>query len=143
MKAEGARSNLLCVCSVKDHILSLNGETVTDDHDGVAKLKAAPDGDVTFVVSRPVCGRPVLACRARVGPRRKLRKHQRSRARAAQDENGILRTEVRTAFAGTHTIKWVSETKVELTDKNNQAVILACCCPGCVQNFSARHPARA
>ena len=66
MKAEGARSNLLCVCAVKDHILSLNGETVTDDHDGVAKLKAAPDGDVTFVVSRPVCGRPVLACRARV-----------------------------------------------------------------------------
>ena len=66
-----------------------------------------------------------------------------SRARAAQDENGILRTEVRTAFAGTHTIEWVSETKVELTDKNNQAVILACCCPGCVQNFSARHPARA
>ena len=122
--------------------MTLNGETVTDDADGVAKLKAAPDGDVTFVVSRPVCGRPVLACGARVWGRADNTNADR-RACAAQDENGILRTEDRTAFAGTHTIKWVSETKVELTDKNNQEEVLACCCPGCVQNFSPRHPARA
>ena len=54
---------------------------------------------------------------------------------APQDEDGILRSEVRAAFAGTHTIKWVSETKVELTDKNNQDEVMACCCSGVVQNF--------
>ena len=49
---------------------------------------------------------------------------------------------MRATFAGTHTIKWVSETKVELTDKNKQDEAVACCCPGVVQNFSARHPSR-
>ena len=45
MKADGVHFRIP-VCAVNDVIKTLNSETVTDPDDGVAKLKAAPDGDV-------------------------------------------------------------------------------------------------